>query len=112
MSHFVVLDETVRQAFEQLRNYAFPAAKARADRERREGLVKAERARGFLEASGTVAEREARALQTDSYIVACEDWYAAIELDEQYRNLRSNAELVIEAWRSTNVDRRAREKAA
>lgn len=112
MSRFVVKDETVQLAFEQLRDHAFPAAAARADRERREDLMKAAKARGLLEATGTVAEREARAILTDDYAAQAEGYYAAVELDEQYRNLRQNAELVIEAWRSTNADRRIREKAA
>ena len=112
MSRFVIKDETVALAFEQLRDHTFPAAAARADRERREGLLKQVRARCFLEADGTVAEREAKAFQTDEYVAAAEGYYAAVELDEQYRNLRANNELIIETWRSTNADRRQREKTA
>lgn len=110
MSRFVIKDETVSHAFEQLRDHAFPAAAARADRQRREDLVKAEKGRVFLSVTGTVAEREAQVLQDNAVVAALEGLYAAIELDEQYRNLRTNAELIIEAWRSTNANRRALER--
>lgn len=109
---FVIKDETVQQAFEQLRDNAFPAAAARADRLRREDLLKAEKGRLYLLTDGTIAEREAKVMQADAYVRAAEAYFTAVELDEQYRNLRANAELVIEAWRSTNADRRLREKTA
>ena len=112
MSRFVISDETVHQAFEQLRDHTFPAAAARADRLRREDLLKAEKGRLYLLTDGTIAEREAKVMQADEYVRAAEAYFTAVELDEQYRNLRANNELIVEAWRSTNADRRLREKAA
>ena len=110
MSRFVIKDETVALAFEQLRDHTFPAAAARADRLRREDLLKAEKGRLYLLTDGTVAEREAKVMQADEYVRAAEAYFAAVQLDEEYRNLRANAELVVEAWRTTAADRRAREK--
>ena len=111
MSRFVIKDETVALAFEQLRDHAFPAAAARADRLRREDLLKAAKARAYLAASGTINEREAAAILTDEYVQAAEGFFSSVELDEQYKALRENATLVIECWRTTQANRRAIEKA-
>lgn len=112
MSRFIVRDDTVAAAFEYMRTSAKEAARAKADRQRREDLVKAAKADGYLSATGTVAEREAAAILNDGYVAALEGWYQAIERDEEHRNLRTNAELVIEAWRSTNANRRVQERLA
>ena len=69
----------------------FPGGGGRADRERREDIRKQAKADAFLAADGTVAEREAAAILADAYVAASEGYYAAVELDEQYRNLRANA---------------------
>ena len=37
-------------------------------------------------------------MSNDDYVAAAEGYYAAVELDEQYRNLRANNELIIETW--------------
>ena len=112
MSRFVISDETVHQAFEQLRDHTFPAAAARADRERREDIRKQAKADAFLAATGTVAEREAAAILADAYVAASEGYYAALELDAQYTLLRENAQMVVECWRTTQANRRALDKAS
>jgi hypothetical protein len=109
---FVIRDETVHAAFDALESHAQPAAAAKAMRERREDERKAAKARAFLRASGSVAEREANALLSEDYVQASERFYAAVEADEEYRNQRSKCEAIIEAWRTCQSNFRAMGKVA
>lgn len=109
---FTIRDETVHAAFDMLESHAQPAAAARAMRERREDEKRAARARAFLKATGSVAEREANSVLTEEYQQACERFYAAVEADEEYRNQRSKCEAVIEAWRTVQSNYRAMAKVA
>lgn len=112
MMRFTILDETVHAAFDMLETYAQPAAAAKAMRERREDERKAAKARAFLKASGSVAEREATAILAEDYTHACERFYAAVEADEEYRNQRNKCEAIIEAWRTVQSNYRAMGKVA
>jgi hypothetical protein len=112
MGNFFIRDETVRDAFDTLEIQAQPAAAAKAMRERREDQRKAAKARIFLKATGSVAEREASALLSEEYQIACEAYYAAVEADEEYRNTRSKCEAIIEAWRTCQSNFRAMGKIA
>jgi hypothetical protein len=107
---FVIRDDEVALAFRYLKDNAIPAAAARADRERREDLMKAARARAYLGATGTVAEREAQSILSDDYVAQAEGFYRAVQTDEEYRLLRSQAEQLIEAWRTTQANQRANRK--
>lgn len=109
---FTIRDETVHAAFDALESHAQPAAAARAMRERREDERRASRAKAFLKATGTVAEREALSILDEEYRQACERFYAAVEADEEYRNQRSKCEAVIEAWRTVQSNYRAMGKVA
>lgn len=112
MMRFIIRDETVHAAFDMLESHAQPAAAARAMRERREEERRQAKARAFLAATGSVAERDARSLLDESYQQACERFYAAVEADEEYRNQRSKCEAVIEAWRTVQSNFRAMGKVA
>ena len=112
MNRFTIRDETVHAAFDALESHAQPAAAARAMRERREDERRAIKAKAFLHATGTVAEREAKSLLDEAYQQACERYYAAVEADEEYRNTRSKCEAIIEAWRSCQANYRAMGKVA
>ena len=81
-------------------------------RERREEEKRQAKARAFLRATGSVAERDAHSLLDETYQHACEAFYAAIEADEEYRNQRSKCEAVIEAWRTVQSNYRAMGKVA
>lgn len=107
MATFLIRDETVHAAFDTLEIQAQPAAAAKAMRERREDQRKAAKAKAFLRATGSVAEREAHALLSEDYQIACEGYYAAVEADEEYRNTRSKCEAIIEAWRTCQSNFRA-----
>ena len=112
MAIFTIRDETVHTAFDTLESHAQPAAAARAMRERREDESRAAKARAFLKASGSVAEREAHAVLSEDYQQARERYYAAVEADEEFRNVRSKCEAIIEAWRTVQSNFRAMGKVA
>ncbi|MCP4410760.1 MAG: hypothetical protein GY807_24070 [Gammaproteobacteria bacterium] len=110
--HFTIRDETVHTAFDMLEANAQPAAAARAMRERREEEKRQAKARAFVKADGTVAEREALSVLGEDYQQACERYYAAVESDEEFRNVKSKCESVIEAWRTVQSNYRAMGKVA
>lgn len=113
MTRFIIRDETVHAAFDWLEENAQPAAVARAMRERREDERKSAKAMAYLHADGkNVAEKEANALLAPNYKAACEAYYQAVEEDETYRNRRSKAEAIIEAWRTVQSNLRAMGKVA
>lgn len=112
MATFTIRDETVHEAFSALDAHAQPAAAAKAMRERRDDERKAAKARAFLKATGSVAERDAHALLDEGYVTACERYYAAVEADEEYRNERGKCEAIIEAWRTVQSNWRAMSKVA
>lgn len=112
MATFTIRDETVHAAFEALQDAVQPAAAAKAMRERRDDERKAAKARAFLNATGSVAERESKALLDETYSKACERYYAAVEADEEFRNERGKCEAVIEAWRTVQSNYRAMAKVA
>ncbi len=109
---FTIRDETVHMAFDMLEDHAQPAAAAKAMRERREDEKRAAKARAFLKASGSVAERDAHSLLSEDFKLACERFYAAVEADEEYRNQRGKCEAIIEAWRTCQSNYRAMGKIA
>lgn len=112
MATFTIRDETVHEAFSALQEHAQPAAAAKAMRERRDDERKAAKARAFLAATGSVAERDAKAILDEAYTQACERYYSAVEADEEYRNERSKCEAIIEAWRTVQSNYRAMAKVA
>lgn len=107
MSRFTIQDDDVQAAFDWLEENAGLAAIARAMRERAEDERKQAKARVFLKEAGSVAERDAKAIVSDEYRQACEQYYTAIEADEEFRNRRSKAEALIEAWRTCQSNQRA-----
>lgn len=107
---FTIRDETVHAAFDMLEGHAQPAAAARAMRERRDDERRAAKARAFLKATGTAGERESASVLDEGYRVACENFYAAVEADEEFRNQRSKCESIIEAWRTVQSNYRAMAK--
>ena len=110
MKRFTIRDETVHAAFDTLQDHVEPAAAARAERERRDYAVKQIKAKIFLGAEGTVAEREAIALASTEYNDAVQAHCDAVERDEYYRNTKSKCEAIIEAWRSCQATERAMAK--
>ena len=103
----LVTDEMVEAAFDWLKNNAANAAQAKASRIRAEYRVKQEKAQVFLDAEGTVAEREAKAMASDA-VDECIDYeIEAIERDEFFRNQKEKCIAIIEAWRTEQSNLRA-----
>lgn len=100
-------DDGVGTALRYLAETDEPAANARAMAKYLEQKRKTIKAVGFMKASGTMAEREARSYTTNEYLQFLEDYKAAVYDDELYKNKRKRAELTVEVWRSKNANRRA-----
>ena len=71
--------------------------------ERKEKTVKA---MGFLEAEGTVASREHKAVSSDEWDKHVNDYKSAVADSETYENKRNTAALVCEVWRTLQANRR------
>lgn len=103
----LISDNLVQAAFDWLRENAAPSAAAKAARIRAEHNTKRVKAKQFLEASGSVAERDATAIASDEYLEAVDGEASAVEADEFHRNQRNKAEAIIEAWRTEQASMRA-----
>jgi len=105
----LVSDKRVEQAMTYLAETDEDAAKAKAKAKSLEQFGKTVKAFGFLEASGTVAEREAKSLTTEEYkkyLRAYEDAVMESEKSEKYANKRASEAGIREVWRSLQANRR------
>ena len=102
----LVSDDRMEKALTYLAETDEPAALARAKAERLKVYGKTAKAYGFLDATGTVAEREAISVTTKPYLKWLEDLESAIMDSEQYSNKRSTEAGIREVWRSLNANRR------
>lgn len=103
----IITDEQAQAAFDWLQENAAAAAAARAQRERMEYKVKQVKARAFLEAEGTVAEREHKAVAADEYDQVIDQLIGAVNQDEFHRNQRNKCEAIISAWQTCKSTERA-----
>ncbi|WP_420415247.1 hypothetical protein [Roseibium sp.] len=103
----LITDKQAETAFDWLAENAGPAAAARAQRERAEYKVKQVKARLFLDADGTVAERDHKAVAHDDYDKAIDELIAATETDEHFRNQRNKCDAIISAWQTCRATERA-----
>ena len=71
-----------------------------------EHQLKVLKAQEFLNASGTVAEREAVALTSEGYRQALDDLSEAVTTRDLLATRRKRAELTVDVWRSLNANRR------
>ena len=102
----LVSEDRMEKALMYLAETDEPAALARAKAERLKVYGKTAKAYGFLDATGTVAEREAISVTTKPYLKWLEDLESAIMDSEQYSNKRSTEAGIREVWRSLNANRR------
>jgi hypothetical protein len=70
-----------------------------------EGLKQA-KSHAFLLADGTVAEREAKALSSDKYAKALDDWVDALKKFKELDNQRNHEMRIIDIWRTLSSNRR------
>lgn len=79
---------------------------AKTDMERAEILRKRIRARVFLTSTGTVAERNCKAEDSEEAMAADREYDKALLVYETLRAQRQTAEIVIDTWRSIEASRR------
>lgn len=102
----LVSDKRVEQAMTYLAETDEDAAKAKAKAKSLEQFGKTVKAFGFLEASGTVAEREAKSLTTEEYKKYLRAYEDAVMESEKYANKRASEAGIREVWRSLQANRR------
>jgi hypothetical protein len=107
----LVTEDMVSNALQILAETAEKAASAKAMLVRAEHEVKRVKARMVLQSSaGTLGLREADAVASDEVREAVRHEANAAQIYEHLRLLRSNAEAVIEAWRTESASIRAAER--
>ncbi len=102
----LVSDKRVEQAMTYLAETDEDAAKAKAKAKSLEQFGKTVKAFGFLEATGTVAEREAQSLTTEEYKKYLRAYEDAVMESEKYANKRASEAGIREVWRSLQANRR------
>ena len=82
------------------------AALAKAEMERAEFAYKRTREAVFTHSTGTVAERQASAMQHESTKDAHERFVQSIALYNKLNNKRDTERIVMDAWRTLQANRR------
>ena len=101
-----ITQDRMESAMEFLADTDEDYANEKAQVERSEILRKRVRARVFLTADGTVAERQAKAEIAAEVEQADADHCKTIALFETLKAKRQRAEIVIDVWRSLNASQR------
>ena len=102
----MISEERLTKALTYLAETDEESAELKADVARREYRCKLARARGFVEAEGSVEARKAAAELSDHVITAEEDLVTAIVAFEKVKAKRATEELIVEVWRSVSANRR------
>ena len=103
----MIPDQTVEKALEYLRDTAEEHAKAKALSKFMDHKRKVVRGEQFLEATGTVAEREAKAESSQAYQTCLKELRNAAYDYELLDARREQAKLNIEVWRTEEASRRS-----
>lgn len=99
-------EKQIGAALQYLAETDAPCAKLIARVKALEFQAKAILGMEFLDAEGTVAEREAKARASTAHRAFINDYENAVAECETIRAKRKRAELTIEVWRSLNANRR------
>ena len=102
----LISDERVEKALKYLAETDLPAAQAKARSKALEQYGKTVKAFGFLEASGTVAERESQALTSEQYGEYLDTYERAVQEDQHYANKRTTESGIVDVWRNEQANRR------
>jgi len=102
----MISDDRVEKAMTYLAETDLPAAEAKAKAKVLEAYGKTAKAFGFLESSGTVAEREAMSVTTPEYKEYLETYEKAVIMSEHFANKRATEAGIREVWRSLQANRR------
>lgn len=100
-------DARIQKALTYLSETDEPYAKARALVKGREQARKTVKAIGFMDAKGTMAEKEAAAYSTPEYLEIINKYEEAVYDEALMHNKRTTEALIIEVWRSENANRRS-----
>lgn len=102
----MISQERMEKALRYLAETDEPYAVEKADVERTEILRKRVRSRAFIEESGTVAERQAKADIHADTLKADDEYIASMVAMEKLKAKRETEAKVIEVWRSLESSRR------
>ena len=103
----MITPEQVESALFFIRDHAKQAGKLAGAIKEAEARRKASMAIAFLQAQGTVAEREARSRTDPSVISAYSEYCDSVAEYETLKLQIKASEMLIEVWRSENSNRRA-----
>lgn len=102
----MISDERAEEAFDYLQSTTGKIGDAKGELERAEILRKRARKRAFIEATGTVAERDAQA-EGNADVHAADDRYiAAVTAYESLRARRDIETIALDVWRTESANRR------
>jgi len=99
-------EDDIGKALRYLSQTDAPYAKSIARVKALEYQIKTIKGLTYLESTGTIAEREAKACSSEKYHEFTDDYETAVLEKETLAAKRKRAELVIEVWRSLNANRR------
>jgi hypothetical protein len=102
----MITDDRAEKAFDYLHETTSAIGAARAELERSEILRKRIRKRYFLESSGTVAEREAKADTFPEVGDADDRYIEAVEKYEAMKAKRDIESIALDVWRTESANRR------
>lgn len=102
----MISDERLQKSLKYLAETDEPCAKAKSLLVGLDHQLKTIKAVSFTTASGTMAEKEAKAYASQSYREHVAKIEQATYDYEILRNKRLTEELVVECWRSINANRR------
>ncbi len=102
----IVTEQQVEQALRYLAETDEEYGRAYGRVEGAHNQHKAIKAVAFLEATGTVAEREAKSLTADTVKAAANAYENAVAERETIRAKRKRAELIVEVYRTVSANQR------
>lgn len=102
-----ISEAAVDAAFHWLLSSSDEIAAARGNKVRKEYLAKRIFARMFKHAEGNIEMKKAIAMDSEEYAAAMEDVAISEEVWERMTDQRNRAQLIIEAWRTSEASQRA-----
>lgn len=107
----MITEEEIDKAVNYIHQNAKLAAKAKATREFLDDFTKHLESRLARDSGeSSVSAREMIARASDEYLEHLKELRAAIEKDEEYRNLMKAAEIIFDKWRTEQSNQRALSK--
>lgn len=100
-------EAAVNAAFDWLLSSSDEIAAARGNKVRKEYVAKRIFARMFKHADGNVEMKKAIAMDSEEYAQAMEEVAIAEETWERMSDQRNRAQIIIEAWRTSEASQRA-----